>query len=63
MKQHFLDETPVEDFLHKRLLDLYHLYLIVGGMPEAVVRHTESKNIQAVRTIQDNTIYLYRNDI
>ena len=30
-------ETPIDQMVHEKLLDLFHLYLIVGGMP-AVVR-------------------------
>lgn len=60
---HFKSETPVPDYLHKRLLSLYHQYLIVGGMPEPVFQFVETGNIQAVRSFQRNIIRQYRKDI
>ena len=44
-------EQPLKDFVYDRLLDLYHLYLMVGGMPDAVNAFVETGNIDAVRTI------------
>ena len=29
-------EQPIEDIFHTRLLEAYHYYLIIGGMPECV---------------------------
>ena len=63
MARHFKDETPVEDYLHRRLTDLFHQYLIVGGMPEPVARYVETDNIQIVRALQENIVEQYRRDI
>lgn len=61
--EHFMAETPVPDYLHNRLLSLFHLYLIVGGMPEPVTRFIETGNMQVVRSLQSNIIKQYRRDI
>lgn len=63
MTGHFKEETPVEGFLHSRLLDLFHQYLIIGGMPEPVAQYVETKNMQRVRALHENIIKLYRHDI
>jgi predicted AAA+ superfamily ATPase len=63
MKKCFKDETPVEDYIHNRLLSLFHHYLIVGGMPEAVAIFVDTDNLQEVRSVQTDIIDLYRRDI
>ena len=59
----YVNKTPVPDYLHTRLLDLFHSYLIVGGMPDAVQEFQTSSNLQQVRNIQRDIITLYRHDI
>ncbi|MDR1790577.1 MAG: AAA family ATPase [Propionibacteriaceae bacterium] len=54
---------PVPEYLHERLLELFHKYLIVGGMPAAVDEFTRTSNLQQVRRIQENIIQLNRWDI
>ena len=48
-----LDETT-----HHRMMDLFKKYLLVGGLPDAVNAFLGTKNIQAVREIQ-NEIHDY----
>ena len=48
-----LDETT-----HHKMMDLFKKYLLVGGLPDAVNTFLETKNIQAVREIQ-NEIHDY----
>lgn len=59
----FKDKVPVDGYIHERLLALFHEYLIVGGMPAAVQKFVEGKNITAVRNIHKNIIARYREDI
>jgi len=59
----FQDKNPVPDYLHEKMLKLFHEYLIVGGMPDAVASFAETKNIQAVRKIQQAIVHQYRHDI
>jgi predicted AAA+ superfamily ATPase len=63
MTEHFEKDTPLEDYVHTRFTDLFHQYLIVGGMPEPVSRFVETGNMQAVRSIQSNIVMQYRQDI
>ena len=51
---------PVSDIAHERLLSLYKIYIIVGGMPEAVLRYAETKSILQARSVhQDIMSTLY----
>lgn len=54
---------PVDDFVHAKLMELFHLYLIVGGMPAAVSKYLESNNLQEVIAVQQQIIRLYKRDI
>ena len=45
LKECFENRNPVDEFIHKKMLDILYLYLLVGGMPEAVVNYIETNNI------------------
>ena len=49
--------------VHERLLSLFHWYLVVGGMPQAVAEFATSKNLAAVQSRQNDIVQLYRHDI
>jgi predicted AAA+ superfamily ATPase len=55
--------APVPDYLHEHLLRLFHNYLIVGGMPHAVMAFVGAGNVQEVRRIQRDIRQLNRRDI
>ena len=40
--------TPVDEIIHNKLMDLFNLYLIVGGMPAVVKKYLETNNIREV---------------
>ena len=44
-------------------MELFRLYLVVGGMPAAVSKYIESNNLQAVMSVQQDIIRLYKRDI
>jgi len=47
---------------HEKLNQYLRLYYYIGGMPEAVNTYLKTKNLAAVRTIQNNIIVGYEND-
>lgn len=53
---------PVDDFIHQRLLAMFFVYLIVGGMPDAVRTYVETKDIREVDKVQHDIIGLYKED-
>jgi len=59
----FCDKAPIPDFLHDKMMKLFHEYLIVGGMPAAVSGFVESNNIQIVRKIQSTIIHQHKQDV
>ena len=59
----WVQQTPVDDFIHRQLMNLFKLYLIVGGMPAAVQTYIDANNLQAVLEEQKAIIHLYKRDI
>lgn len=47
---------PLSDTAHDRLIYLYKVFLVVGGMPEAVSRFAETKSILQARRAQQDII-------
>ena len=63
LREAWLKRTPVDAFVHQKLMDFFRLYLIVGGMPAAVSKYIETNNLQEVMGIQQQIIRLYKRDI
>lgn len=63
LRSSFQHLTPVDDFVHGQTMKLFHLYLIVGGMPAAVDIYLKTNNIQKVVEVQKSIINLYKKDI
>lgn len=63
LRKAFDDKTPVDDLVHSQMMELFRLYLIVGGMPAAVVKYLDSNNLREVLREQQAIIALYKKDI
>lgn len=57
------NRTAVDEFVHGKIMELFRLYLVVGGMPAVVSKYLESNNLQEVMTVQQDIIRLYKRDI
>ena len=55
-------EQTIEEIFHNRLLDAYHYYLIIGGMPECVASWIKYKDPAKISKIQRELIEIYEND-
>lgn len=53
MHNHFLKKESLDESTHNRMLDLFRKYLLVGGLPEVVKSYINNKNINEVRTLQN----------
>lgn len=53
----------VDNFVHEKLIELYRLYLLVGGMPAAVAQYVETHDLKVVDNTQRAIVDLYRKDI
>jgi hypothetical protein len=62
LKEKFESGSPVDEFIHQKLLSMFFVYLIVGGMPDAVKTYIETKDIREVDKVQQDIITLYKED-
>lgn len=62
LKAKFETCQPVDEFIHQKLLSLFFIYLIVGGMPEAVKIYIATKDIREVDKVQRDIVALYKED-
>ncbi len=52
----------IEDLFHRRLLEVYDHYLIIGGMPECVASWVKYKDPAKISRIQRELTEIYEND-
>ena len=62
LKEKYETNSPVDEFIHQKLLSMFFVYLIVGGMPDAVKTYIATKDIREVDKIQRDITTLYKED-
>ncbi len=62
MREQYRKEESIDESLHRKFLDLFKKYLLVGGLPDAVNTFIETSNIVAVRAVHDEIFWLYKED-
>ena len=62
LKEKFETCSPVDEFIHQKLLHMFFVYLIVGGMPDAVKTYIKTKDIREVDKVQRDIVTLYKED-
>lgn len=55
--------SEVDEVINNRLLELFRLYTLIGGMPAVVDSYIHLNDINAISEIQNNIMNLYRLDI
>lgn len=59
IKEKFNRQESLSEEQHRKLMDLFRRYLLVGGMPDAVNEYLSSHNIVKVREVQEAIRELY----
>jgi len=59
----FEKQTAMGQAVHRKAMDLFRQYMIVGGMPQAVEEFVRSRDFNAVDRIKRRILNLYRDDI
>lgn len=59
----FEKKRPMGQVLHRKAMDYFRQYMIVGGMPQAVSLYAEAKDFEAVDRVKRDILTLYRQDI
>lgn len=55
-------DQQIEEIFHHRLLEAYHNYLIIGGMPECIASWIKYKDPAKINQIQHELIEVYEHD-
>lgn len=58
-----LHTLPIGDFAHASLIQLFHTYALIGGMPEIIKRYAETKDITAIASIYERLTTAYIDDV
>lgn len=62
MQKKFMAKEALNDAMHNYMLQQFKIYLLVGGMPDAVNKFLGNRNIAQVRAIQRDIYNLYKID-
>ena len=63
VRQMFEQQKPMGQVFHRQVMDAFRLYMIVGGMPQAVLKYLETKDFDRVDAAKRDILDIYRNDI
>jgi len=56
-------KIPINPIAHKVLMDLFHRYAIVGGMPEVIKTEIQKSNLASLPQIYESIWGTYKNDV
>lgn len=62
MKRQADSQHPLDAAFHEKLIEYFRIYLLVGGMPEAVLAWTKTHNFNQCSHIQEDIILTYEDD-
>lgn len=63
IKDCFENRKPMGQLMHRKAMDYFRQYMIVGGMPQAVKKYVETGDFSKVDKIKRRILELYRSDI
>ena len=63
IEKSFNEKKPLGNIFHRKAMDYFRQYMIVGGMPQAVLEYVNTKDFNKVDQIKRNILDLYREDI
>ena len=59
----FDHKKPLGQALHRKVMDQFRLYMLVGGMPQSVNTYREARDFDEVDKVKRRILKLYREDI
>ena len=59
----FESKTPLSQSLHRKIMNDFRQYVLVGGMPQSVIAYLKEKNFEASDVAKRRIIKLYRDDV
>lgn len=62
LRKAFETKQPINKAVHEKMLQIFRMYLIVGGMPAAVEKFRETKDLEEVIAEHNDIIVQYKKD-
>ena len=59
----FEAKKEMGQMMHRKAMDYFRQYMIVGGMPQAVEKYVKTRDFSKVDKVKRQILELYRNDI
>ena len=63
LRQAFERKMPLGEAAHRQLMRDFRLYMLVGGMPQAVAEYLRTNNLSAVDAVKRDIVSLYLEDL
>lgn len=63
IKQCFENKTPLGSALHRKIMNDFRQYMLVGGMPQSILAYLENKNFEDSDRVKKRILKLYRDDV
>lgn len=58
-----LKQVPLASFAYNKLMQLFHAYVLIGGMPEVVQNYSQNRDLLALAPIYDSLLASYMDDV
>lgn len=62
LKEAYDNLKPIDENIHKTILDLFKKYILSGGLPDAVKELVDNTNISKMRNVHEKTYNYYKDD-
>ena len=62
IKDCYANQSPLGP-LHRKAMDLFRLYMLLGGMPQVIQTYIDTHDFRQTEKIKQNILALYRDDI
>ncbi|MGN0152854.1 MAG: ATP-binding protein [Lachnospiraceae bacterium] len=56
-------KIPLGDAIHRKAMNQFRQYMLVGGMPQAVLEYIKTKDFEKTDIVKRRILTLYRNDV
>ena len=63
VRMKFAAQEPVGESMHRKLMDYFRLYMIIGGMPQAIQEYLDTRSFEDVDRVKRQILNLYYNCI
>jgi len=63
IRQCFVSKKPLGQALHRKIMNDFRQYMLVGGMPQSVLAYIDGKNFEASDEAKRRILHLYREDV